>query len=285
MRTEGRTRSRKDLVLSAVGGLALALIIILFPTKVAQAHCAAGDSDGDGFINETECHDITFAGTQPAAGTFPTCVGRTFTATFTRNDCVDPNSKDLFVILVKATPSSNFDLLTDLRNNILLLFDFISKPISQGGLGYTIHLITADKVDSSNRVCLSECPHAVKVIESLDLNGTTTGYADQPTDSVFVYTGRIRKTIVDAWASVLVAEANIPASDFLTYYRETTAQEIAHHLGLRATCTITYGCHTAPGKGFVVDYQVTFTARSGSVTWKFGTVFEAADQGAASFVQ
>src|SRR5215475_11766676 len=62
------------------------------------------DSDNDGFTDAQECSGITTIG----GATFPRCV-----AGLARDQCVDPDSKDLFVIFA---PASSGSLLTALPN-------------------------------------------------------------------------------------------------------------------------------------------------------------------------
>src|SRR5262245_28335512 len=76
------------------------------------------DTDGDGFTDYEECNGI---------GGLTTCGA----AVTDRSTCLDPNTKDVFVILNPAS-SSNFPAN---------LFELVIDPTTLGGLGLAVHVI------------------------------------------------------------------------------------------------------------------------------------------------
>ena len=96
------------------------------------------DTDCDGFSDASESSGIVTLGSDPQ--TFPPCVGGEGPAA--RALCVDPNSPDLFVILARAGP-------TEIPTNPL---EFVSAPVSDGGLGIVTHELTPDQAAGDRQV-------------------------------------------------------------------------------------------------------------------------------------
>src|SRR5216117_925940 len=149
-------KAKVGLKLMAVTALVLALPLTQARAQVNCATVTAGsstDSDRDGFTDYQECNGIDLdLGTAPARH-FPTCVG----TTLSRDQCLDPNTKDLFVTLASATPS-------------LIPSDplrYVSTPQSGGGLGIATHILTPDQAGSDRRVTSASPLPAMRCTENL----------------------------------------------------------------------------------------------------------------------
>ena len=145
-------RSWMYIIFMAVTLMGLNMLLSQVPAQAA-VDCANAssttDTDKDGFTDYQECNGITLAD-----GTF--FPGKSSQAAITVR--LDPDTRDLFVILVPATPSS-------FPANPL---EFVSKPVSQGGLGLNVHVITP--AQAPNRVVSPSTQKAVRVTESLDVS-------------------------------------------------------------------------------------------------------------------
>ena len=100
----------------------------------------AYDRDCDGFTDSMEAQGFTLTGTNNLH--FPTCNGEV------TEGCVDPDSRDLFVILERASSNS----LIPTTSPSFMPFEFITKGRTQGGLGISVHevSITGGDISSSN---------------------------------------------------------------------------------------------------------------------------------------
>jgi hypothetical protein len=236
-------------MLHACAALAVTVGLIIVPTRAPSAPTAVtcpttstGDADGDGFTDAQECAGIALAdGT-----TFPSCAGRTFTSTFTRANCLDPNAKDLFVIVVPAAGSllTAFD---SARNTFVPAVPCVDVPgvtnvspcfspyTVRGGfsaLGVTVHQITAQQATLDRIVTGGSLQKAARVTESLDTSAKDLGYCNWGTpdalDGCTVWTQRIQNVIS------LNCTANTPAEQaqfFFDYTTHTFVHEAAHALG------------------------------------------------------
>ena len=252
MRKRGQRRqSRVDRGSLAVAGLAL--LFVLLPVEAGAAvtcsSAGTGDFDGDRFTDTVECAGIALPN-----GTVVT---------------LNPNVEDFFVILQRSNPSL---LPSD-------PFVFISKPVTQGGLGWISHLVDSTQAPGQ----LVGGVKVIRVTESQDLNGDTLGFADAGQDLVIVWTARIRRHIVGVYAGAGIAEASIPPNVFTDYYNHTTAQEVGHLLALKTICDARWGpgCHDKDGAALVMERSVKYTVKGGHVTFYTGVNFTSADQNGA----
>jgi len=216
------------------------------------------DTDKDGFTDYQECNGIALTG----GGTFP---GKNTPNRLTdRSQYLDPDTRDLFVILVPATPSS-------LPANPL---EFVSKPVNQGGLGLNVHVITPEQ--APNRVVsLSSTQKAVRVTESLDVsNPNLLGISKPGTpnglDLATVYTQRIK----NSFTSIL---GTSPSQDLIDLHiKHTIAHEIGHMVGpLAPTGSSSYGgYHYKSGTNVIMDQSVYYKG----TTFYIGTTYTSKDQ-------
>ena len=259
-------RLRVGLRFMAAAALMLALPLTQARAQVNCATVTAGsptDSDRDGFTDYQECNGIDLdLGTAPARH-FPTCVG----TTLSRDQCLDPNTKDLFVILVPATPS-------------LIPSDplkFVSAPQSGGGLGIATHMLTPDQAGSDRRVTSASPQPAMRCTENLDPTGNILGISNygMALDASVVFTKRITNFVNSVYASV---GQTPPAGLLDDYTRHTFAHEIGHTIALTATYDSRYGgYHYKSGTIVVMEQAVKYTVKGSKVTFYVSTAFATQD--------
>ena len=150
-------KNAKTLSLSATVWL-LAAILIGVPgpwtgTASAAVNCStvtstdSTDTDDDGIPDYYECNEFTF---YRGGTTFPGLLKKTASAP--RKDYLDPNSKDLFVVMSRSASGSQ---ISNITNDTL--FQDITEATGTGGLGVTIHFLDdCSKLSSSNATtCLT----------------------------------------------------------------------------------------------------------------------------------
>lgn len=257
-------------ILGIMAAAALSMILLSTPTPAQAAGgdpCAqyskTGDRDGDGFSDYDECNGITFAGT--VGGTFP---GSNSTTTL-RTNRLDPGSRDLFVIMVPATPSY-------FPGNPL---EFVSNAQAQGGLGVTVHVLSSEQADNNRFVTSSSRQKAVRVTESLDTsNPTILGYTSScgtpnGLDLTTVYTARIKNFVKSVYPGA-------PQSLIDTYIKHTIAHEVGHSVGpLAPVFNSNYGgYHYKTGTNVLMDQSVYYKGK----TFYIGTAYTSTDQAATN---
>jgi hypothetical protein len=271
--------------------LALALVTFLVQAPAYGAvSCSAKmdqtkDSDFDGFTDYQECYGFnlidnsTFCGAAGCGGS--TQKGQTVPA---RANRLDPNSKDLFVILV---PASNSILTYYFGNNLMETLEYITNPIgqaaSQGGLGLTVHFIG----DFPDRQVTSASPQkAIRIGETLDMSDPLTlGISNYGTpngiDFATIFTQRIVQFV-----NSLCANANCVDSTGLTndelkkkYIKHVIAHEVGHVVLLTNVSNPDFGgYHYKTGTNVILDQSVYYTNKRGSVTYYIGTQYTTNDQ-------
>ena len=257
---------------------AAALMLALPLTQArAQVNCAtvtassSTDSDQDGFTDFQECNGIVTLGT--ASRSFPPC-----TATSDRTQCLDPNTKDLFVILVPPTSTSLIP--RDPQTGQPQPLTFVSAPQSAGGLGIAVHMLTPDQAGSDRSVTSASPQKAVRIAESLDPTGNILGYCNYGTpnnlDRCTVFTQRIKNFVESVYASV---GQTSPAGLIDDYIRHTFAHESGHSLTLTTNYNSSFGgYHYQSGTDVIMEQAVTYTVKGGIVTFNISTGFTAPDR-------
>jgi hypothetical protein len=262
-------------ILSRVGlGLLVmaALGLVILPIQVqAQVNCAtagAADFDNDGFTDAQECNGISLDQGAAAVVLFPSCVG----TALPRSQCLDPNTRDLFVILVSATPVS------------LIPADplgLISKPQAQGGLGIATHTISLDQAGADRTVSSASPQKAVRITESLNTtSGDILGFCNQGTpndlDGCTVFTQRIINFVNSVYASV---GQTPPAGLVDTYIRHTIAHENGHSVAVAVDYNSRFGGnHQKSGSGVVMEQSVSYSVKGGNVTFNISIDFADPDK-------
>ena len=249
---------------------------------VTCATAGNGDYDGDGFTDYQECYGIEFAGPQLSIPK-PRIEGRISGANFPRAQRLDPDTEDLFVILVRASGSK---IPPDADNPL----QFVSNTLALGGLGITIHLITEAHVldPISRKVSLSSGQRAVHIAESLDPGSTaeqknTLGACDQGMvlDGCIVWTQRIENKIAAICGPNWMGDAtckdkatSMYGQNLLDrYIKHTIAHEIGHALNLK----VDPPHHSNPSTSNPKEMDSSVAVK-GKV-FSIGTAFTSADVG------
>jgi hypothetical protein len=226
----------------------------------AAVNCSSpsttADADSDGFTDAQECNGITLLGD---GSNFP---GKN--SGLTRADRLDPDTKDLFVILVPAVSGSMFPTSP---------LEYVVAPQAQGGLGITAHLINANQASSTRNVTSTQ--KAVKVAENLDdtSGNITLGMASCGTpnglDLATIFTKRIFNHVNTVSGSPNPSLVEI-------YIKHTIAHEVGHMLGPLAPKYVSSygGNHYKSGTNVLMDQSVYYKA----TTFYIGTTFTSSDK-------
>jgi hypothetical protein len=265
-------RSWMSVMLMAAAVMGMCLLFAHVPAQAAVTcpTTSTADPDGDGFTNQQECDGITLAdGSHFYGKTEGIARG------LSRDQYLDPDSKDLFVILVPANPS-NFPGYQENPPNPLKSLEYVSKPQSGGGLGFIVHVINSTQASSSRVVSSSSTQKAVKVTESLDeSNSNILGFSSCGTpnglDLATVYTKRIINFVNSVYGGATLS------SDLIdTYIKHTIAHEVGHMVGpLAPKYNASYGgYHYKTGTNVIMDQSVYYKG----ITFYIGTTYTSADQ-------
>jgi hypothetical protein len=261
------------------------LIMMVFPASAILA----ADQDGDGFDDTLEAagimllDNITF---------YPPCTPNTTD----RSKCVDPATKDLFIILLKGD-NCPMNPTCGLGPSLIPTnpFELVSNPKTSGGLGVATHVVTPSQSYPYNdrTVTTSSTQKAVRVTEYLDPSssdvlGVTTGQG-MSMDESKVYTVRIKNFIGSVCGDpdfFINNNPNCKDSTGLTgqalldkYTKHVIAHEIGHSLWLTGKSVKNYGgYHYNTTDNVEMSQSVYYTKDSGVVIFYIGTGFKSADQ-------
>ena len=187
------------------------------------------DTDLDGFVDSDECAGL---------GGLTVCNGTT-----TRANCIDPNGRDVFVLMVPATGSN-----------------FPADPLSLinqavGGLNIGAHPVSANHVDSTRKlIAANSSQKVVRVTESKLTGSGILGVCEWGTpnglDDCTVYTER---------AKGVAASMALPAADVIKW---VINHEAGHAMNLTRAEDPTIGHHEPAGSGYVM--QSAMTKKSGA---------------------
>jgi hypothetical protein len=234
------------------------------------------DTDADGFTDYEECYGITLADNTTH-----------FRGYMEGGECLDPNKKDLFVILIRATPSSNIPDPSEYSVPEKDPLQYVrSLPIN-------VHLITEAQATSNANYTLDRIvsptstfqQKAVRVAESLetatDPNIMGISYEGTPVgrDNALVYTAKIINHVNSVYAA---AGASIQPGLIYTYIKQTIAHEIGHMVGPLAPVSARDqerygGFHYKSGTNVIMDQSVYYTSKGKSVTFYVGTTWTSLD--------
>jgi hypothetical protein len=259
----------------------LAAIIILPIETHAQVTCpttSTADSDGDGFTDAQECAGITLNLAQGVPQvTFPAC-----TPSLNRASCMDPNSKDLFVIAVRANPSL---IPTD-------PYKFVGAALSGGGLGITVHEITEAQVAADRKVTSVSLQKAARLQESRDTSDPNVlGSSNQgiALDLATTFTQRIANLVNSVCVTgTTCVDSNSATNGINTatlviqhFIRHDIAHELGHCFALAPDYNSRFGGnHYQAGANVVLEQNVTYSKKGTKVTWYISTAYTATDQAA-----
>jgi len=275
----------RRLVLLAVAGFALAVVGGQAWAQVTCPTTSANDFDGDGFTDAQECAGITTLGTvTPGAdGTASVVVGRRLfppcVQGMDRLSCVDPNSKDLFVVLLPATEGSLMSgtLPTAIADPFANQTVYGLAFTGLSGIGVTAHAVTSIEVPIlSRQVAEGSDQKAIVMAEDLDDTDLNTlawcpyGKPNTASQVCVVYTRRIVLTIEDicgtgATAMPIFTAGGDPSDAtavFKAYTIETILHEVGHSVGgLTSKFNSSYGgYHYSPGT-IMEQYVVASTTK------------------------
>ncbi|UCD77943.1 MAG: hypothetical protein JSW26_21410 [Desulfobacterales bacterium] len=244
--------------IAALAGM-IALIICFLPAN-ALAQCT-GDMDCDGFPDSLESSgSIT-----PVNSSTP--------------HSVDPNTADLFIIIVPTTPSlipaNPFELYT--------------QPRTDGGLGINIIEIDVSEAGPDREITATQ--KAAKITESANSSSGFLGWCPQGTvnenDDCVVYTQRIVNQINSICGARFgtgdcVGPNGETGQDLVDLYiKWVMVHELGHTTTLAAAFNKKIGNHYSTGSGKIMDQGVAYTDKRGTVTFDIPQSFSAESQ--ASF--
>ncbi len=270
-------------LLIALSIIGLSLILSPGSTQAAGVNCTTGmsqstDVDKDGFTDYQECYGFNLINGTRAYGKSETCPPGGI--------CLDPDNKDLFVILVPALPS--YLPLNPLQN--------VSDPVSAGGLGINVHLITPSQANPDRTVTTASTQKAVMITESLDTTSPTLlGFSNTGTpdnlDNTTIYTQRIINFISTTCNGAISCADSVTGArgDALVqqYMLHIINHEVGHVVGpLAPTYNATYGGYhyKTANNGYIMDQSIYYTSKGGKVVFYIGTGYTAKDQSSIKLV-
>lgn len=282
--------------LIALAGFLVIVCAAFLPGEAWAVVCAdviatgptIADSDNDGFTDFQECTAVVTLGrTIDTVRTFPWCgTPNPDGVQLTRDRCMDPNSKDLFAILQPAAtgsllPAVQSPASTTPFNPFLPFTAYGINFIGLNALGVAVHTLAPLEAALDRTVAGAvaglAAPKAIKVAESVDLNGTILGNCQyglpSGLDGCVIFTRRTLNFINSACGSAAIqtrAGAPSTAQEVLfAYSTYLVLHEAGHSLGgLTGIYNSKFGgYHYQPGAGLVMDQAVTYTAKGGKCSF------------------
>jgi hypothetical protein len=286
---EKRTNKRS---FSASCLVVLAAILYIMLPAVVRADCSNPsttlDADNDGFTEAQECNGITLAdGTHFPGFNEIASLGLT-----ERSQYLDPNTKDLFIIVV---PLSLGSLMTDASG------DLVTDPSPiLANVGITAHILMGSSWAAGDRTVAQSGSdqHAAKITEDADntlkdSKGNYLPFGDSHygtpnnLDGATVWTQRIKNyvetvacTNAGAPCTDAVSSANGIAAVVNAYITNVMAHEVGHVMELTNISISKYnGNHYAPGSGTVMEQSISYktSKRDGAVTFTIPQAYAAGD--------
>ena len=269
------------LLLMMAGGLLSLQAHAVVCTDVLAVEDSGRDTDGDGLTDYQECAGIRTVGNSPVD--FPWCGSAGTDGVLpTRDRCVDPDSRDLFVIFVPAKSAPS--LLPQGFNAFVPVSAYGVNFMGLNALRLAVHVLTEDQAglnrDVTNAVLNLPVQKAVRVAESLDVSGTILGNCQYGTplglDGCVVYTQRTKNFIASTCGSAKVfTPGGVESTQdqvLLAYSTFLILHEAGHSLGgLTSEYDSRFGgYHYKSGSGLLMDQSVTYTVKSGKCTFYIG---------------
>lgn len=236
------------------------------------------DTDGDGFTDYQECVGITlYDGSR--------FKGRNDKGTLPRSQYLDPDSKDLFVVLVRAGSTLIPPKPTN-AEDVAYWFEYVSNiadQITGFGLGLGVHLIGAGQVDGQRTVCPSCAKPTGQLVKQRAVKITESLVVPNPTDNILGFTSQ--SGTPDGLDGTTVYTQKIynllsgqPQAIKDLYIKHTIAHEIGHTVGpLAPVNDKNYGAnhYQSANNNLIMDQSVY---QSGSTVY-VGTQYKDLDQG------
>jgi len=260
--------------LAVAAAFLAALVLVVVPSRAwAAVDCsvvlAAGetglDTDNDGFTDFQECSGITLAD-----GTLvPPCSANSVRAT-----CLDPNTRDLFIIYAPAASGSLLPAGFNPYNPVQV---YGVSFTGLAALSLTAHQITPAQAAADRTVTSVSTEKAVRTSESLDTNGTILGNCQWGTpgglDGCVIYTQRIMSFITSTCGTnPIYTPGGVPSdinSVFLAYAVHTFLHETGHTTGgMTSLYNSSYGgYHYKCGAGTMMEQCVTYSVKGGKCSF------------------
>jgi hypothetical protein len=234
------------------------------------------DSDGDGFTDFKECYGFTMSDGKTKVYGRANCPGGSAI-------CLDPDTKDLFIVMVPASGSTYLSSITNPLQDV-------ANSVGQSGLGIRVHVVQKSQVSSLRVVTSGSTQKAAMVTESLDTSSPTVlGLTNTGTpnglDNSTIYTQRIVNYLQGVcgpgYANCVDAYSNATGTEFLNrYILHIINHEVGHELGpLSPTYNASYGgYHYKTGSNVIMDQAVYYTTANGKNTFYIGTGYTSTDQ-------
>ncbi|MBI3030566.1 MAG: hypothetical protein HYY64_13745 [Candidatus Rokubacteria bacterium] len=230
------------------------------PFLLAEATDPGTDADNDGFTDFQECNGITLGTT-----TIPLCSGL-----MARRACVDPDSKDVFVALVRTvTPPSLLSAPFDPVFNSTSTFDPFAGLTP---LGVTPHVVPPELLGSGRQVTATQ--KAIKFTESQNTNVDYVGICNYGTpldlDGCVIYTLKAKNFIDSVCNSA--GDTRLECFVYVAYWTWIIQHEGGHTLGGLVDQSLYNarfgGYHYKCGSNVTMEQCVTYTTKNNIVTWK-----------------
>jgi len=261
--------------------LILTSVVGMLPNQAWATHVCADaasfpsrDTDGDGLTDLQECNaqGITTAGSKNVAATFPKWDGNPAT----RQNSVDPDTKDVFIILVTAGTSSLLDQAAG-GSGLFFQNQFIPMLPSFSPLGVTAHALRPTQVNSDRTFVSKPSPSpqkAIRVAESLDANGSILGSCTWGTplnlDGCAVFTQRIYNHITSVCTSAGDPNLTTKRTQFLIDISLWAIRHEAGHVhgGLAGSYVAKDGGYHYPcGSGTTMEQCLSYSTTGGVCNW------------------
>lgn len=285
-----------------LGLLAVAITVggvLLLPAPSRALQNCAGDRDCDGLTDAQESATFTLTngmttvplGVGEVAGTsVPTCTATDLGNPNLRRQCLDPATKDLFVILNKPATGSNINTYLGTADPLAVLRKNVDP---QGGLGIAIHQVT-DTTAKDRKVTTTQ--KAIRITESLSTtntgiaNGSSSQGTPNGTDLATVWTQKIvnlvngicaGKTCVLSPAGSVI-DVDEKRNVIANYIQDTIAHEASHVMYLTTENKPEIGGnHYITGTNTVMDQTVWYDNTTNPVIWYLPNIYAKPDPGNA----
>ena len=270
------------LAITLVVGGALLLLPDHSHAQVVCPSTSTNDFDADGLLDLEECNGITLLDNAVVTGLLQCPAGAN------RNSCLDPNSKDVFVILVKPN-GSVIDSIMSQQDPLEILK---GTGVNGTKLSIGIHGITAGQArmtdDPVTDRLVTSTQKAIRISESLNTDDITTGICNQGTpmgeDGCVVYTQRIVNFVTSkcSGSCYIGASGPLPINTVIsTFIKNTIAHEASHSMALTATYNNRFGGnHYQTGTNVVMDQSVYYTTKGTKTTFFIPGAYANADPSA-----